>query len=87
MLLEDAARGSQVECLVCKKPIQVDASGSSETPKAQASVSTAHDAQPSERVKRQEIVNCPKCKMPLRLAANHENRKLKCPHCAEVFVP
>ncbi|HVW37378.1 MAG TPA: hypothetical protein VHB99_08730 [Pirellulales bacterium] len=32
MLLEDSARGGPVECLLCKKPIKLDARSSSASP-------------------------------------------------------
>jgi hypothetical protein len=85
MLLEDSARGAKVECLVCKKPIEVDPSGSGDRPKPPKLPPEAGET--VERVERQPIVNCPKCATPLRVPPGQQVKQLRCPRCSHVFAP
>jgi predicted Zn finger-like uncharacterized protein len=70
MLLEDAARGGAVDCLLCKKPIKVEArssADSSETPAASTKVLRCPHCQASLRLPADKIggVKCPKCQQTL----------------------
>ena len=83
MMLEDHVRGTTVECLVCRKAIQLDPSGSSDRPKPPP----LHKApSASRRAKRQEITNCPNCSTPLRLPPAHAGKSIKCPVCKQLFT-
>jgi hypothetical protein len=100
MLLEDAARGTKVDCLICRKKIEVDSSGSGDRQKAPPlpqrppprpspsgiSRETAGSETPPPVV-RQKIVNCPQCSAPLRLPPEAVGKALKCPRCSHVFKP
>jgi len=88
MLLEDAARGARVECLVCKRLLQVDASGS-------GTVSTRSPAPPSSvagggpvppTVRRHRVAHCPQCNGPMRVPPTHQGKAIQCPHCNHVFI-
>jgi ribosomal protein S27E len=83
-LLEDSARGERVECLVCKRLIQVDPSGAEERP-AEPSLPPAL-AQAALRAQRQRVAHCPQCSGPMRVPPNHEGKRIQCPHCKHVFV-
>jgi predicted Zn finger-like uncharacterized protein len=71
MLLEDSARGDAVECLLCKKPIKLEARSSAGSP-APAAPSTA-------------VWRCPHCQTSLRLPAD-KTGDLKCPKCRQTFA-
>lgn len=83
MLLEDFARGTVVDCMICKKPIRVDpgASGAYAPPPGASnpSATTAPTAQ------RQAVANCPKCNTPLRVPAHSQSQAIKCPKCNHLF--
>jgi predicted Zn finger-like uncharacterized protein len=84
-LLEDTARGTQVECLVCKGLIKVDASGAGERPEAS---SPGHQpARPTPHAQRQNIANCPRCGTLLRVPPNAAGKNVKCPRCQTIFAP
>ncbi len=81
MLLEDVARGARVECLICKRLLQVDASGpgllSPKSPAARSSPPT---------VPRHRVAHCPQCNGPMRVPPTHQGKAIQCPHCNHVFV-
>jgi hypothetical protein len=84
MLLEDAARGTQVECLVCKRLIHVDPSSaedSAESPPLPHALAEA-----AMRAQRQRIAHCPQCQGPMRVPPGREGKRIQCPHCKHVFV-
>jgi len=89
MLLEDSARGGRVECLLCKRRIEVDASGSGsasgERPKVPPLPKMPGPTAPT--AERQKILNCPKSNSPLRVPPGHEGKPLRCPRCRKVFKP
>jgi hypothetical protein len=80
MLLEESARGGRVECLACKRPIQVDAPAADGPPKPPGSAGAPSTGE------RGEFAGCPKCNTPLRLPADHRGRPIKCPKCGQVFT-
>ncbi len=82
MLLEDHVRGTVVECMVCRKTIQLDPSGSGERTKPPPVPGSA--ALPV--AKREKIAACPKCSTPLRLPPAEQGQSIKCPVCKDVFV-
>jgi len=94
MLLEDSARGGTVECLLCKRPVVLDAPGGGN--EAQVSASAARPAcsppssTPAARgagpAGRQQIANCPKCNAGLRLPSSHQGKPIRCPHCGFIFI-
>jgi hypothetical protein len=84
-LLEDSARGTKVECLICKGPINVDASGSGEHP--QEPPSPRESRQPTPSAQRQQIANCPTCGSLLRVPPAGKGKSIKCPRCQTVFAP
>jgi hypothetical protein len=94
MLLEDEARGTTANCLLCSKPIQVDAPntlGHSKPPSgSKAATSASAPRAPSEPPKPEEkvIVNCPnpQCRSPLKVMPSAKGTKLRCPKCKQVFT-
>jgi hypothetical protein len=71
MLLEDSARGGAIDCLLCKKPIKVEARSSADSPQSDA---------PSMKIQ-----PCPHCKASLRLPAD-KTGSIKCPQCNQAFA-
>ncbi len=83
MLLEDAARGARVECLVCKRLIQVDASASGIFSRPPEPETPEPGLPPTAR--RHKVAHCPQCAGPMRVPPNQQGKKIQCPHCAHVF--
>ncbi len=94
MLLEDEVRGTTVNCLLCSRPIRVDAAGSGDpkqvtgnkpaaSPPSQHSVPAAA-LQSDQKV----IVNCPnpQCRSPLKVSPSAKGTQLRCPKCKQVFT-
>lgn len=93
MLLEDSTRGTTVECLLCRKPIKVDASASGDKapppaagqrPPPIASQPAPAGAAAAPTATPMKVLQCPHCKTPLRLPAGNI-KAVKCPKCAQVF--
>ena len=83
MLLEDSARGGRVDCLVCKRLIQVDPSQADDpTPEPLLPHALAEAAL---RARRQRIANCPRCTGPMRVPPGHKGKRIQCPRCEHVF--
>lgn len=85
MLLEDSMRGAKVECLICRRMVEVDWSGSGERPTPPPEGS-GPAVPPPPITRRQKIANCPNCSVPLRLPPGHEGRPIRCPQCRHVFT-
>jgi len=83
MLLEDSARGNRVECLVCRRLIQIEPS-TAEDPTPTPLLPHAL-AEAAMRAQRQRIANCPKCSGPMRVPPGHEGRRIQCPRCDHRF--
>lgn len=91
MLLEDSARGGRVDCLICKRRIQVDPSGANghrEEPLPQPEETDLSDVLEQEalRAAQQKIANCPQCSGPMRVPPGGEGKRIQCPHCRHVFT-
>ncbi len=86
-LLEDSARDTKVECLVCKGTIKVDASGSGERPPSSTGDSEPGSAPSPPRAHGQNVTNCPQCATPLRVPPNAKGKSIRCPRCQTVFSP
>ncbi|HVA47924.1 MAG TPA: hypothetical protein VNH11_16260 [Pirellulales bacterium] len=85
MLLEDSTRGGTVDCLVCKKPIKVEAGSSGEAPAvATGRGPPSASGQPAPPSAAEKVCQCPHCQAPLRLPSGKINA-VKCPKCAQVF--
>jgi uncharacterized Zn finger protein (UPF0148 family) len=82
MLLEDSTRGGKVECLICKRPIQVEASARA-APQAKAVWSGGLPAA-AARGATSNVQACPQCQTPLRLPAGNVT-EVKCPKCGRAF--
>ena len=73
MLMEEDARGTTVDCLVCKKPIELEPI-ILDVPK--------DDLPPSVSAKdRFAVRNCPKCKRPIRVLPEQFDKAMNCPEC------
>jgi hypothetical protein len=93
MMLEDHTRGTTVDCLLCKRPIKVDASSHGSHPGSAAVLQSGSNPQagkpsapkPAEQAK---VVSCPnpQCKTPLKLPAPLP-AAIRCPKCKQVFKP
>mgnify|MGYP001072873869 CR=1 FL=1 len=88
MLLEDSSRGARVECLVCKRLIQVDPSGADERSDQRPDERDLPPAlaEAALRARQQRIAQCPQCAGPMRVPPNHQGKRIQCPHCKHVFV-
>ncbi|HVX09611.1 MAG TPA: hypothetical protein VHC22_00280 [Pirellulales bacterium] len=85
MLLEDSTRGSAVDCIVCRRPMQVDASSAgSATPATTKSPSWSLTV-PATSDSSHRIHPCPHCHATLRLSAG-KTGDIKCPKCKHVFT-
>ncbi len=101
MILEDNQRGCRVKCLIpgCSHWIDQEPSGSDERVKGGAATATppplparAPAAAPATAAapavlaaQRQRIVQCPKCKTPLRVPPSERSQAIRCPKCQQVF--
>jgi hypothetical protein len=87
MLLEDEARGTTVNCLVCRQPITIEGTGSGSRDSASAATqAAAADAgQPAAPM----MVKCPnpQCRTSLKLPSLKRGQSIRCPKCKQVFKP
>ena len=84
VLPEDAERGAQAACLLCKKAVAVDSCSWAEPLKIAALPTTAPGAPPV--AERPRIVNCPQCSALQRTGPNREQREIICLRCKNVFT-
>jgi hypothetical protein len=98
MLLEDEVRGTTVNCLLCSRPIRVDAAVSGgdqrpaggNKPAAPAAASLPRPSVPAAALQSDQkvIVNCPNpsCRSPLKVAPSAKGTQMRCPKCKQVFT-
>jgi hypothetical protein len=92
MLLEDDVRGTQIECMVCKRPIQLflDLQAGDAVAAGRGLIEVARptrkDAAPAavtdmKTKDKFKIKDCPKCKTPLRVPLDNPNQAVQCTEC------
>jgi uncharacterized Zn finger protein (UPF0148 family) len=84
MLLEDSTRGGTVDCIVCRRQIQVDVSSGGPTPPATTKAPRWSQTVPSTSGSSTRVQACPHCHAPLHLPAG-KSGDVKCPKCSHVF--
>lgn len=97
LLMEDTARGTRVDCLICKKTIEVEGSVSGDNPAPPLAASGGNSKPPpaappkkkppSPAAGDQKIVKCTKCAAQLRIPPDRLGKPIKCSRCKHVFTP